>query len=197
MASPKQQNAHLESAIGSIISLWFPSKINSQAACTKSFDLQPHAAICLALMTTKSIAASDSLAAALGPIGLNMLEKVESYIVVEYGLDALVKAGYVKLDAAGKKEFAEARSTGTYGHPGVYWTLTSAGARRAAPFYCSVIGKTSEFQKQAIQDMLAANKEAIQHGREMVRKQQQMAKPLARKQPKKDSPSAKSSKKTK
>lgn len=176
MSTPKKRKEHIESVIGAFMSLWFPATIKDHQSCEKGFDLAPHAAVCLALMTTKSIACSESIAVELGPVRLKMLDKREANIMVEYGLDALSKAGYVKLDAQGKKEFALARETRTYGHGGVHWTLTSAGARRAAPFYCSYIGKTSDYQKQAVQDLLMANKKSIQLGRLIEREAEELAK---------------------
>lgn len=156
---------YTQSALGGIISLWFGAVIKDRASCEKLFDLQPHAAICLALMTTKSIASSGSIATQLGRFGLKLLEDGEASIFVEYGLQSLEDAGLVKLDARGKKEHVIAIDSRNYGLEGVHWTLTSAGAKRAAPFYCSHIGKPSSYQKQSIEDMLAANKASIQRGR--------------------------------
>lgn len=171
----EKHNEHLESTIGGIVSLWFGATVKNRETCEKGFDLQPHAAICLALMTTKSFADSDSISFHLSDLGFRMFERVESYILVEYGFDSLMKAGLVKLDAQGKKEYASARASRQYGSSGVHWTLTHAGAKRAAPFYCSCIGKTSEYQKQAIIDMLAANKSTIQRSRERDKKAEEAA----------------------
>lgn len=161
--STEKQSERLEIAIGGIISLWFGARIKDHASSEKGFDLQPHAAVCLAIMTTKSVATSDSMSAQLARFGFNMFEWTEADIIVEYGMQSLKQGGLVKLDAQGKKEHDLARESRTYGSRGVHWTLTHAGAKRAAPFYCSHNGKPSEYQKQAIEDILAANKEAIQN----------------------------------
>nr|WP_315848383.1 hypothetical protein [uncultured Rhodoferax sp.] len=163
----EKRSAHLDSVIGGITSLWFGATVKNRETCEKGFDLQPHAAMCLALMTTKSLASTDSISYQLSQY---TFERVESYIVAEYGFDSLMKAGLVKLDAQGKKEYALARASREYGSSGVHWTLTHAGAKRAAPFYCASIGKPSEYQKQAIVEMLAANKATIQRIRDSGKK---------------------------
>lgn len=160
-----KQEEHIQSTLGGIISLWFGAVIKDRASCEKLFDLQPHAAICMALMTTRSIASSNSITTQLGRFGFKLLERSEASIFVEYGMQSLEDAGLVKLDAHGKKEYLIALDSRCHGLEGVHWTLTSAGAKRAAPFYCAHIGKPSSHQKQAIEDMLAANKAAIQKGR--------------------------------
>lgn len=164
-ANEGNKEEQIKSAIGGIISLWFSSAIKNRQSCENLFDLKPHSAICLALMTTRSISGSDSIAARLGRFGLNMLERDEASIFVEYGMESLREAGLVKLDARGKKEYVIALDTRLFGLRGVHWTLTKAGAKRVAPFYCSHIGEPSSYQKQAIEDMLAANKASIRKGR--------------------------------
>jgi hypothetical protein len=176
MPTSKKQTLHLASSIAPIISLWFGHTIKDQASSLKGFDLAPNGAICLALMTIKSTASSDEIAALLGPEDLRFLDKTEARIVVEYGMDSLMKGGYVRLDAEGKKEFSRGRANGHYGHPGVNWTLTAKGAKRAAPLYCTNIDKPSEYQKQAIVDMLEANKASIQRARQIGSERQVMAK---------------------
>ena len=156
-ANEDKKEEQIKSAIGGIISLWFGSAIKNRQSCENLFDLKPHSAICLALMTTWSVSRSNSIANRLGRFSLNMLEFDEADIFVEYGMESLCEAGLVKLDARGKKEREIARDTRLYGFRGVHWTLTKAGAKRVAPFYCSHIGEPSSYQKQAIEDMLAAN----------------------------------------
>lgn len=169
MASKKEiekQELHLATAVGSIVSIWFADKITDQASCEKGFDLKPHAAVCLALMTTQNIAASKSLANQLGRFGFNVMDRAESHIFVAHGMDSLLEAGLVELDDQGDMEYEEVRDLGEYGVENIHWTLTRAGAKRMAPFYCSYIGKPSEHQAQAIEDMLTANKAEIQKSRE-------------------------------
>jgi len=62
-------------------------------------------------------------------------------------------------------------------------TETEITPKRAAPFYCSQIGQPSTYQKQAIADLLAANKAAVQEGRglktvERKKVSTEVAKPL-------------------
>lgn len=160
-----KQDETFKCVVGGIVSLWFASAIKDHASCEKNFELKPHAALCLAVMVNKSVASSRSIAAQLGRFGLGLFEMVESSIVCEYGMLALQDAGFVRLDTTGKKEYLLAQDARNYGLEGVHWTLTAAGAKRAAPFYCAQIGKPSTHQKQAIADILAANKAAIQNGR--------------------------------
>lgn len=159
-----KQDANFELIMGGIVSLWFDGAIKDRLSSEKFFDLQPHAAICLAIMASKSVASSLAIANQLR-FRLKLFDKVEDLIIVEYGMQSLLNAGFVKLDAAGKKELSFAVESGNYGLEGVHWTLTAAGAKRAAPFYCGQIGHPPQYQKQAAADILAANKTAVQAGR--------------------------------
>ena len=161
----EKQDEKVKAALGGIVSLFFDSGIKNRGTSEKFFDLKPHSALCLAIMATKSIASSRSIATQCGRFGLGLFESTEAAIIVEYGVLALQDAGFVKLDATGKKELLRAQESRTFGLEGVHWTLTPAGAKRAAPFYCSQIGQPPEYQKQAKADLLAANKAAIQEGR--------------------------------
>jgi hypothetical protein len=159
------QNQLIDTVIGGSISLWFGDDIKNRKSLETGFDLKPHAAVCLALMTSRSLSSSNSMSYHLVQGGLTSLGRIESYIFVEFGMESLLELGLVGLDPIGESEHKEALATKTYGASGVHWTLTPAGALRAAPLYCSNIGKTSDYQQQAISDMLEANKTSIKKSR--------------------------------
>jgi hypothetical protein len=161
-----KQDANFELIMGGIVSLWFDGAIKDRLSSEKFFDLKPHAAICLAIMASKSVASSLAIANQLR-FRLKLFDKVEDLVIVEYGMLSLQDAGFVSLDAAGKKEFSIAIASGSYGLEGVHWTLTAAGAKRAAPFYCGQTGHPPQYQKTAVAEILAANKIAVKAGREM------------------------------
>jgi len=142
----EKQNETFKVVLGGIVSLWFASAIKDHASCQVNFQLQPHSALCLAVMVNKSVASSRGIAVQLGRFGLGLFEMAEAPIVVEYGMRALQDAGFVRLDATGKKEFLIAQDARNYGLEGVNWTLTAAGAKRGdLGFGANSNGKTCGF----------------------------------------------------
>ena len=143
-----------------ITSMWFGGLIEDHKTCTKRFDLEPHAALCLLIMATENATSSLRIQMSLHGFGGGLFQRTEAAIVAEYGLYSLKDAGFIKLDAKGEKELSE-HGHKHYGLGDVQWRLTAKGARRIVPTYCSCKGLESSYQDQAVNDILAANKAAI------------------------------------
>lgn len=148
----------------SLTSIWFSGDIHDYKSCTKLFDLKPDGALCLLIMATENATSSKDIQRSLHGFGGGLFHRDEAAIVAENGLYSLQALGFLKLDAKGEKEL-EAHDHSYYGLGDVQWKLTAKGARRIVPTYCSCKGLPSDYQDQAVKDILAANKAAIAKNR--------------------------------
>lgn len=150
-----------------ITSIWFGAHISNVQSVKKRLDLEPHAALCLLIMATENATSSLQIQASLHGFGGGTFERGEAAIISELGLKSLRDIGYIRLDAKGEQEYHDhAMEFHHLGLGYVQWRLTSKGARRIAPTYCTAKGLPSFHQDQAVKDMLAANKAAIAKHRE-------------------------------
>lgn len=164
----KAKNVHSMNVIGGIAQLWFRDAIKDHQSCIKGFDLKPHAALCLAVMTTYGDVTGLHIKSRISRLDFSSFSADEASILAELGLLSLQECGFIKLDAAGQKEM-ENRDRRFWGLGNVHWRLTNEGAKVAAPMYSENLGNPSSFQKQAVKDMLAANKLAISKSREYIK----------------------------
>ncbi|WP_156822053.1 hypothetical protein [Azoarcus sp. KH32C] len=147
-------------AAGVLVGIWFAANIDGRADCMRRFDLQPHAAICLLIMTTETVTSGDGIAQKLSLFGYRYFSRREALIVAEEGLYSLKENGYIRLDARGKRELKE-NDHHTWGLGDIQWLLTAKGAKTIVASYCACKGLDSSHQAQAVKDILAANKKAV------------------------------------
>lgn len=163
-APKKEKGPTLQSFAWNFASIWFGQSITSRANCEERLDLQPHAALCLLAMATESVATAQDIQFRFSRVLGGPFDKAETHILVEYGLWSLLDNGYIRLDKKGEAERA-AHDHHTYGLGYIRWLMTAKGAKLITAAYCTIKGLPSEYQTQAVQDILAANKAAVKKSR--------------------------------
>lgn len=153
--------------IAGITSIWFGASITDYESTRKTFDLEPHAAMCLLIMVTESVACGTDIQRYFHPAFGGAFDRTEGRILSETGLYSLQSNGYVRLDAKGKRELEQHRKENGqyYGLGDVQWLLTAKATKLIAAAYCACKGLPSNAQEQARKDMIAANKAAIAKAR--------------------------------
>lgn len=153
--------------LGALTSIWFGGSVSSYESVEKRLDLQPHAAMCLLIMVTESVASCTDVQRYFHPAFGGSFDRTEARILAETGLYSLQDNGYIRLDAQGKREHEEhiKNNNDHYGLGDVQWLLTAKATKLIAPAYCACKGLPSSEQEQARTDMMAANKAAIAKAR--------------------------------
>lgn len=164
---PEVRHAYL----AGITSIWFGAEIKDFESVEKKFDLEPHAAMCLLIMVTESVACGNDIARYFHPMYGGAFDRTETKVLSESGLYSLQSNGYIRLDAKGELELEQHRKElgGYYGLGSVQWTLTAKATKTIAPAYCACKGLPSSEQEQARKDMIAANKAAIAKARKQAK----------------------------